>query len=72
MTALDHRVQDLDMIRATVTNQIHGKRVGTTASWANPASGNSAFLKLGKNSLGKTSNARKSNTVRSGGPTVYT
>ena len=30
--------QDLDMIRGTVTNQIHGKPVGTTASWSNPAS----------------------------------
>jgi hypothetical protein len=48
--------QDLDMIRGTVTNQVHGKPVGTTASWSNPASGNSGVIKLGK-----TSNAKKLN-----------
>ena len=30
----------------TVTQQIHGKPVGTTASWSNPASRNSGTIKL--------------------------
>src|ERR1700730_2260049 len=41
--------QDLDMIRNAVTNQVHGKPVGTTADWRNPASGNSGSIKLVKN-----------------------
>ncbi len=40
--------QDLDMIRDTVTNQVHGKPVGTSASWSNPSSGNSGSIKLVK------------------------
>src|SRR5271169_2379896 len=43
--------QDLDMI--------HGKPVGTTASWTNPASGNSGSIRLVKTPPGKTSNAGK-------------
>ena len=38
--------QDLDMMRQTVTQQIHGKPVGTTASWSNPSSKNSGTAKL--------------------------
>jgi surface antigen len=38
--------QDLDMMRQTVTQQIHGKPVGTTASWSNPSSKNSGTIKL--------------------------
>ncbi len=38
--------QDLGMIRGTVTNQVHGKPAGTTASWSNPTSGNSGSIKL--------------------------
>lgn len=38
--------QDLDMIRETVNQQIHGKPVGTTASWSNPNSKNSGTIKL--------------------------
>jgi hypothetical protein len=65
--------QDLDMIRATVTNQIHGKCVGTTASWSNPASGNSGFIKLGKKLARKNEQCEKIEyMVRSGGQTVYT
>src|SRR3984893_19427652 len=41
--------QDLDVIREDVTNQVHGKPVGTTADWRNPASGNSGSIKLVKN-----------------------
>ena len=38
--------EDLDMLRQTVTQQIHGKPVGTTASWSNPVSRNSGTIKL--------------------------
>jgi len=38
--------EDLDMMRQTVTQQIHGKPVGTTASWSNPSSKNSGTIKL--------------------------
>lgn len=38
--------EDLDTMRQTVTQQIHGKPVGTTASWSNPASRNSGIIKL--------------------------
>jgi len=37
---------DLDMMRQTVNQQIHGKPVGTAASWANPNSRNSGTIKL--------------------------
>jgi surface antigen len=37
---------DLDMMRQTVTQQIHGKPVGATASWSNPDSKNSGTIKL--------------------------
>jgi hypothetical protein len=39
---------DLDMIHAAVTQQIHGKAVGTTASWSNPASYNWGSIRLVK------------------------
>ena len=38
--------EDLGMLRQTVTQQIHGKLVGTTASWSNPSSKNSGTIKL--------------------------
>jgi surface antigen len=38
--------EDLDTMRQTVAQQIHGKPVGTTASWSNPASRNSGAIKL--------------------------
>jgi surface antigen len=38
--------QDLDMIRQTVNQQIHGKPVGATATWSNPSSQNSGTMKL--------------------------
>jgi surface antigen len=37
---------DLDKMRQTVNQQIHGKPVETTASWANPNSKNSGTIKL--------------------------
>jgi surface antigen len=41
--------QDLDMIRHTVNTQIHGKPVGTTATWSNPASRNAGKITLTRN-----------------------
>ena len=38
--------QDLDIIRHTVNEQVHGKRVGTTAKWSNPDSQNSGKITL--------------------------
>ena len=38
--------EDLDMMRQTVNQQIHGKPVGTTASWNNPSSKNAGTVKL--------------------------
>ena len=38
--------EDLDTMRQTVAQQIHGKPVGTTASWSNPSSKNSGTIKL--------------------------
>lgn len=37
---------DIDMIRATLNQKIHGRQAGTSASWSNPASGNSGTLTL--------------------------
>ncbi len=38
--------EDLNMMRQTVNQQIHGKPVGTTATWTNPSSKNSGAIKL--------------------------
>lgn len=38
--------QDLAIIRQTVDRNIHGKSVGTTASWHNPESKNYGEIKL--------------------------
>jgi surface antigen len=37
---------DLDLIHRTVDTQIHGKPVGTTASWSNPNTGNAGTIEL--------------------------
>jgi hypothetical protein len=37
---------DLDLIHRTVDTQIHGKPVGTSASWINPNTGNAGTIKL--------------------------
>jgi surface antigen len=47
-TAVELTKQDLDIIRQTVNAQVHGKLVGTTARWSNPASGNSGKIRLVK------------------------
>jgi surface antigen len=65
--------QDLDLIRGAVTNQIHGKPVGTTASWTNPASGNSGSIKLLKKLPRASQQCEELGyTVRSGSTPVYT
>ena len=65
--------QDLDMIREAVTNQVHGKPVGTKAHWRNPASGNSGSIKLVKKLPRKNQQCEDLGyTVRSGGTPVYT
>jgi hypothetical protein len=38
--------QDLDMIRQTVNQHIHGETVGTTATRSNPSSQNSGTIRL--------------------------
>ena len=38
--------QDLDIIRHTVNEHVHGKPVGTTAKWSNPESQNSGKIAL--------------------------
>ena len=38
--------QDLDIIRHTVNEQVHGKPVGTTAKWSNAESQNSGKIAL--------------------------
>jgi surface antigen len=38
--------QDLSIIRQTVTEQVHGRPVGTAAKWSNPESGNSGRVTL--------------------------
>ena len=65
--------QDLDMIRGAVTHEVHGKLVGTTASWSNPASGNTGAIKLVKKLTWKNQQCEDIEyTVRSGGTPVYT
>ncbi len=38
--------EDLDMIHQAVTQEVHGKPVGTTATWSNPNSKNSGTIRL--------------------------
>ena len=65
--------QDLDMIRNAVTNQVHGKPVGTTATWSNPASGNSGSIKLVRKLARKDQQCEDiAYTARSSGRPVYT
>jgi len=37
---------DINMIKTTLTGQVHGKKLGTTASWTNPKTGNSGSITL--------------------------
>ena len=45
-TSVELTKQDLDIIRHTVNEQVHGKPVGTTAKWSNPESQNSGKIAL--------------------------
>jgi len=38
--------QDLEIIHQTVSDQVHGKPVGTTAKWSNPETQNSGKVAL--------------------------
>jgi surface antigen len=38
--------QDLEIIRHTVNEEVHGRPVGTTAKWSNPESQNSGKIAL--------------------------
>jgi surface antigen len=50
-TNIELTKQDLDIMRSTVDRQVHGKPVGTAASWSNPASGNYGKIVLEKTYL---------------------
>ena len=64
--------QDIDMIHNVVSSQLHGKPMGTTASWSNSASRNSGSIRLAKTLLRKGQQCEEIEyTVRSGGPSVY-
>src|SRR5215471_4852475 len=65
--------QDLDMIHGAVTNQVHGKLVGTAASWSNPASGNSGSIRLIKKLTRSSQQCEEIEYIASSkGPPVYT
>jgi surface antigen len=65
--------QDLDMIHSAVTNQVHGKPIGSTTSWSNPASGNSGSIRLIKKLVRQKQQCEEIEyTARSKGPPVYT
>ena len=64
--------QDMEMIHNAVANHIHGKSVGTAASWINPASQNSGSIRLVKKLVRKGQQCEDLDyMVRSGAP-VYT
>lgn len=64
--------RDMEMIHNAVTNQIHGKALGTAASWSNPASQNSEPIRLVKKLVRKGQQCEDIDyIVRSGAP-VYT
>jgi surface antigen len=63
--------QDMEMIHDAMTNHIHGKPVGTAASWTNPVSQNSGSIRLVKKLVRKRQPCEDIDyTVRSGAP-VY-
>jgi len=45
-TSVELTKQDLNIIRNTVNEQVHGKPVGITAKWSNPESQNSGKIAL--------------------------
>ena len=65
--------QDLVMIHAAVTRQVHGKPVGTSASWKNPASANSGSMRLVKKLIQNNQQCEEIEyTIRTDGPPIYT
>jgi surface antigen len=52
-TNITLKQDDIDLIHRTVDQQIHGKAVGTTATWSNPATGNAGTIKLLKKDKSK-------------------
>jgi surface antigen len=75
-TNIELTKQDLDIIRQTVDGQVHGKPVGTTAKWSNPASGNSGKILLVKkftrnNQQCETLDYRLTTTRMPAGPEHY-
>lgn len=65
--------QDLDMIHNAVTNEVHGKAVGTTAAWSNLASGNSGTIRLVRKLMLNGQQCEEVEyTARTKGPPVYT
>ena len=68
--------EDLDMMRQTVTQQIHGKSVGATASWSNADSKNSGTIKLLKKFAARNMRCEEIGytlvtTARAGSPEHY-
>ena len=63
--------QDLDMIYNAVTTQIHGKPVGTAASWSNPVSQNSGSIKLEKKLVRKGQQCEEISYTVQSKPPVY-
>ena len=45
-TSVSLSQSDMDMIKATLAQRIHGQQVGATASWSNPATSNSGTITL--------------------------
>ena len=65
--------QDFDMMHNAVNHGIHGKPVGSTASWSNPTSGNSGSIRLMKKLvLNKQKCEELQYTNRSAGPPIHT
>ena len=65
--------QDLAMIHATVTKKVHGKPLGTTASWNDPVSANSGTIRLLKKLVQQHQQCEEIEyTIRSAGPPTYT
>jgi surface antigen len=63
---------DLDMIHAAVTQQIHGKAVGASASWSNPASNNWGSIRLVKKLALKDQQCEELEyTMRTARPEIY-
>lgn len=65
--------QDLAMIHAAVTEKVHGKPIGTTAFWNDPASANSGGIRLVKKLVQQHQQCEEIEyTIRSAGPPTYT